>query len=68
MAGKQEQLLELIGPVVEALNLQLWGVEYQAHAKQTVIRIYIDGPKGVQVEDCAAVSRQVSSVFDVEDP
>lgn len=68
MAGKQQQLIDLIEPVVEALNLQLWGVEYQAHAKETVVRIYIDGADGVQVEDCASVSRQVSSVFDVEDP
>ena len=68
MAGKQEQLLDLIKPVVEALELQLWGVEYLAHAKQTVVRIYIDNPAGVDVDDCAKVSRQVSSVFDVEDP
>ncbi|MCR8921237.1 ribosome maturation factor RimP [Dasania sp. GY-MA-18] len=68
MAGKDALLLELIKPVVEALELQLWGVEYLAHAKQTVVRIYIDSPKGIDVDDCAAVSRQVSSVFDVEDP
>ncbi|WP_019530761.1 ribosome maturation factor RimP [Dasania marina] len=68
MAGKDALLLELIKPVVEALELQLWGVEYVAHSKQTVVRIYIDNPKGIDVDDCAAVSRQVSSVFDVEDP
>jgi ribosome maturation factor RimP len=33
-----------------------------------VVRIYIDSPDGITVDDCAKVSRQVSSVFDVEDP
>jgi ribosome maturation factor RimP len=33
-----------------------------------VVRIYIDHPDGINVDDCAKVSRQVSSVFDVEDP
>jgi ribosome maturation factor RimP len=68
MAGKEALLLDLIKPVVEALALQLWGIEYISHAKQTVVRIYIDHPDGIDVDHCAAVSRQVSSVFDVEDP
>ena len=68
MAGKETVLLDLIRPVVEALDLELWGIEYVSHAKQTLVRIYIDSPKGVDVDHCAAVSRQVSSVFDVEDP
>jgi ribosome maturation factor RimP len=68
MAGKEAQLRELIKPIVEALSLQLWGVEYQSHGKQAVVRIYIDSPEGVDVDDCANVSRQVGSIFDVEDP
>jgi ribosome maturation factor RimP len=30
--------------------------------------VYIDGPNGVSVDDCATVSRQLSAVLDVEDP
>lgn len=68
MAGKEALLRELIKPVVEALALELWGIEYLSHSKQTIVRIYIDSPKGIDVDDCAKVSRQVGSVFDVEDP
>ena len=32
------------------------------------MRVYIDGADGINVDDCAKVSRQVSSVLDVEDP
>ncbi|WP_101759207.1 ribosome maturation factor RimP [Oceanicoccus sp. KOV_DT_Chl] len=68
MAGKDIQLTELVAPVAEALGVELWGVEYISQGKESIVRIYIDGPDGVNVDDCAKVSRQVSSVFDVEDP
>ena len=32
------------------------------------MRLYIDGPDGVTIDDCERVSRQVSAVLDVEDP
>jgi len=68
MAGKDTQLRDLIEPVVTALGFELWGVEYHSGAKQTLLRVYIESPEGIDVDDCANVSRQLSSVFDVEDP
>lgn len=68
LAGKETQLTELVAPVAEALGFELWGIEYLSQGKQTVVRIYIDSPDGINVDDCAKVSRQVSGVFDVEDP
>ena len=68
MAAKENTLTELVAPVAEALGFELWGLEYLSHGKNTTVRIYIDGPEGINVDDCAAMSRQVSAVFDVEDP
>ena len=51
-----------------ALGYQLWGVEYIAQGRHSVVRLYIDSTAGITVDDCAAVSEQVSSVLDVEDP
>lgn len=69
MAGKQYQLTSLLEPVVESLGCELWGLEYLAQGKKSLLRIFIDKkPDGVVLEDCEAVSRQVSSVLDVEDP
>jgi ribosome maturation factor RimP len=68
MAAKEILLVDLVAPVAKALGFELWGVEYLSHTKQAVVRIYIDHPDGINVDDCAKVSRQVSSVFDVEDP
>ena len=68
MASKETQLHELIVPVVESLGYVLWGIEYSAQGRHTLLRIYIDHENGVNVDDCATVSRQVSAVMDVEDP
>lgn len=69
MAGKQSQLEELLAPVVASLGCDLWGLEYFAQGKRSMLRVYIEKkPDGVLIEDCELVSRQVSSVLDVEDP
>ncbi len=68
MAGMQTQLENLLEPVVVSLGCQLWGLDYRAQGKKSILRLYIDKPGGVLVEDCERVSRQVSSVLDVEDP
>ncbi len=68
MASKHDQLKELLEPVVESMDCQLWGLEYFSQGRHSTVRLYIDGPDGVTLEDCERVSRQVSSVMDVEDP
>lgn len=61
-------LKTLLEPAVTALGFELWGVEYLVRGRHRLLRVYIDGPDGVTVDNCAAVSHQVSGVLDVEDP
>ena len=68
MATKEQQVHDLIAPAVTALGYEMWGLEYLTHGGQTVLRVFIDSENGINVDDCAAVSRQVSAVLDVEDP
>jgi len=68
MADRGQTLRELLQPVVEALGAQLWGLDLQSGGRRKLLRIYIDRDEGVDVELCAAVSRQVSAIMDVEDP
>jgi ribosome maturation factor RimP len=68
MASIQERLTEMFEPVASALGCELWGVEYLTQGRRALLRVYIDKEDGVGVEDCERVSRQVSSVLDVEDP
>lgn len=68
MSTKTELLQEIIEPIVESFELELWGLQYLPQGNHATLRIYIDSEKGVDVEDCARVSRQLSAVLDVEDP
>jgi ribosome maturation factor RimP len=61
-------LSKLIEPVVQELGCELWGIEKLQQGRQVVLKIYIESPDGINVDDCARVSRQVSAILDVEDP
>jgi ribosome maturation factor RimP len=68
VASKDQQIADMLQSTVEALGYQMWGVEYVAQGKHSIVRVYIDNPAGINVEDCALVSGQVSAILDVEDP
>lgn len=62
----------LLRPAVDALGLELLGVEFSAGPASALLRLYIDVQEGesrfINVEDCEAVSREVSALLDVHDP
>jgi len=70
LSGKDTVLTGLIRPVVEGFGYRFWGIEYIAQGKDSVLRVFIESSseEGTDIEDCAKVSRQVSSILDVEDP
>lgn len=68
MSQFQDKLNTLIEPAVEAAGFELIGVEFVRAGKHSTLRVYIDHPDGITVDDCADVSHQVSAVMDVEDP
>ena len=45
----------------------IWGVELLSHGRHSKLRLFIDNPQGVSIDDCERVSRQVSDVLDVEE-
>ena len=63
------QVYDLTQGVVDMLGYTLWGVELLAprDGKQ-LLRVYIEAVDGVNLDDCAKVSRQLSACLDVEDP
>lgn len=65
---KADELSTLIDPVVRSFGCELWGVEYRSAKAGAFLRVFIDKEAGVSIEDCGNVSRQLSAVFDVEDP
>lgn len=78
VTDKAIEIAALLSPTVQSLGLELLGAEYLAAPGGAVLRLYIDVPAGeigadgeprnVVIEDCEAVSREVSAKLDVEDP
>lgn len=67
-AASQTELEALITPVVESVGLGLWGLEYTPFGGSALVRVFVDGPNGVTLDDCTRISDQLSALFDVEDP
>lgn len=58
----------LVQPIVEGLNLELVGVEFVKEGAQRYLRLFIDKPGGVSLDDCEAVSRTAGPKLDEADP
>lgn len=65
---KRTDIQDLLDPGAEALGFEVLAVEMAGGARHSVLRVFIDGPRGVTVDDCAAASHQFSAILDVEDP
>ena len=71
---KARDIAALLAPTVRSLGLELLGVEYLPAPGGATLRLYIDVPeteaaeRAVGIDDCEAVSREVSAQLDVEDP
>ncbi len=63
-----EKLQMIVDNVVTSLGYELVGVEYLKHDGGGLLRVYIDSEQGIKLDDCQAVSHQISGVLDVEDP
>lgn len=67
MARRQDALQSLLEPVVTGLGYELWGLEYLAAGSNPTLRIYIDAPEGITLDDCERVSRHLGGLLEVED-
>ncbi|WP_301099677.1 ribosome maturation factor RimP [Otariodibacter sp.] len=68
MAILEQKLQELVQDSIDAMGFELVGIECQRTGRFLTVRLYIDKEGGVTIDDCSDVSRQVSAIFDVEDP
>ena len=59
------QVWALAEPLCESESLELVQVEYQRESAGRILRLYIDKPGGIRLDDCVAVSRQLGDILDV---
>jgi len=67
MAFALDKVREIAERVAQSSGLNLWDLELKGSGVTRTLRIYIDKPEGVTHEDCSAYSREVATIFDVED-
>ena len=67
MAVDLDHIRAIVERVAASNGLELVEVELRGGGKSRMLRIFIDRPDGVTHEDCATLSREVSTIFDVED-
>ena len=65
--GIEEKLKDIAGRVAETNGLELVHVDTVGTIKKLTVRIFIDKPGGVTLEDCARVSRETGEILDNED-
>jgi len=63
-----DELRELLEPAIERLGYELSDLEAKLGSGSGVVRVFIDQPEGIDLEDCEKVSLAVSALLDVEDP
>jgi ribosome maturation factor RimP len=63
-----DELTKLLQPTIEQLGYELWDLEAKLGGKGGVVRVFIDQPGGIGLEDCEKVSLAVSALLDIEDP
>ncbi len=68
MNPTRENLTAMLEPAIEAMGFELTDLELNLGHGNGVLRLFIDSEQGIGLEDCEAVSHQVSGLLDVEVP
>src|SRR3569832_130678 len=67
MSTGTEKINEIAERVAKSYGLEVVEIELKGSGKGRFLRVFIDKPEGVSHEDCANVSRELSTILDVED-
>lgn len=68
MAGVAERVFALIRETVEQQGVSLWDVCFVKEGAAQYLRVFIDKPEGIGIDDCTAVSHAIDPLLDEYDP
>jgi ribosome maturation factor RimP len=66
--GALEEVRDLAEAVARRRNLTLWDVELSGAPGRQLLRVFVEGPEGVDLETVAEVSEEISRALDLRDP
>lgn len=67
LANIEERVEALIKPTIEKMEYDLYDVEYAKEGKNYFLRILIDKPEGIDLEDCEKVNNAINDLLDEAD-
>lgn len=67
MAKIEERVEQLLKDKIENIGYSLYDVEYAKEGQNYYLRIYIDNPKGIDLNDCEKVSNEINEILDEAD-
>lgn len=62
-----DQVTALAAPLLDSLGIELVDIEFRKEGQGMILRLFIDKPGGIMLDDCADVSRELSEILDVEE-
>ena len=73
MSGKKggntaAKVYEIAKPIADELGLSIWDVVFEKEGSLHYLRVYIDSPDGISMDDCENLSRPLSKALDEKDP
>lgn len=68
MASVADKVFDLIKETVETQGVVLWDVRFLKEGASWYLRVFIDKPEGISIDDCTNVSHAIDPVIDEADP
>ncbi len=62
-----DQIKNIALPLLDSMGIELVDIEYRKEGHGMILRLFIDKPGGIMLDDCADVSRELSEILDVEE-
>ena len=67
MTVLEKKVKEIIKPIIENLGYSIYDVIYQKEGKDNYLRIFIDKPSGIGLNDCELVNNSITDILDEKD-
>ena len=67
MANIEEKVEKLVEPKIQEIGYDLYDVEYAKEGKNYFLRIIIDKPEGIDLNDCEKVNNEITDILDQAD-
>lgn len=66
--GTERLVYDLVKPIAEENGYSIWDVSFEKEGAYWYLRVFIDHPDGISIEDCEKMTRPVNAAVDAADP